>query len=93
MGGASNSLSNLLVIIFITAIYYLGMLSLGGSQAVWSADQVNIEDLMKDGIESKRHIADKQSIDSSNGIEANVPSPSAEKQNKSSGNNFLCTYT
>ena len=70
------------------------MLSLGGSQAVWSADQVNIEDLMKDGIESKRHIADKQSVDSSNtGIETNVPSPSAEKQNKSSGNNFLCTNT
>ena len=65
------------------------MLSLGGSQAVWSADQVNIEDLMKDGIESKRHIAEKQSMDSSNtGIEANVPSPSAEKQNKSSGNPF-----
>ena len=89
-GGGVNSLSNLLVIIFITAIYYLGMLSLGGSQAVWSADQVNIEDLMKDGIESKRHIDEKQSIDSSNtGIETNVPPSSSEKQNKSSGNNFF----
>ena len=87
-----NSLSNLLVIIFITAIYYLGMLSLGGSQAVWSADPVNIENLMKDGIESNRPqpIAVKQSIASSNaGIETNVPSPSAEKQNSSSGNNFF----